>query len=62
MAEELMREYEMLYDLLKAGPTALGFTDDGRAVVSYVIVEDGKEPSFLPIGEITMRMGRPIEE
>jgi hypothetical protein len=62
MPEAAMREFEMLYDMMKAGPTALGFTPDGRAVVSYVLVEDGKEPEFIPIGELTMPLGRPVEE
>lgn len=62
MSEGMMREYETLYDMLKAGPTALGFTPDGRAVISYVVVVDGREPEFIPIGELMMPLGRPIEE
>ena len=62
MPEALMREYETLYDLLKTGPTTLGFTEDGRAVVSYVLIVDGREPEFSPIGELMMRLGRPVDE
>ena len=62
MPETTMREYETLYDMMKSGPTALGFTEDGRAVISYVVVADGKEPEFIPIGELTMPLGRPVEE
>ena len=62
MPETTMREYETLYDMMKSGPTALGFTEDGRAVISYVVVTDGREPEFIPIGELTMPLGRPVEE
>jgi hypothetical protein len=62
MPETTMREYETLYDMMKSGPTALGFTKDGRAVISYVVVADGREPEFIPIGELTMPLGRPVEE
>jgi hypothetical protein len=62
MPETTMREYETLYDMMKSGPTALGFTEDGRAVISYVVVADGREPEFIPIGELTMPLGRPVEE
>jgi hypothetical protein len=62
MPESTMREYETLYDMMKSGPTALGFTEDGRAVISYVVVADGRDPEFIPIGELTMPLGRPVEE
>jgi hypothetical protein len=62
MPETMMREYETLYDMMKSGPTALGFTKDGRAVISYVVVADGREPEFIPIGELTMPLGRPVDE
>jgi hypothetical protein len=62
MPESMMQGYETLYDMLKSGPTALGFTEDGRAVISYVVVADGREPEFIPIGELTMPLGRAVEE
>jgi hypothetical protein len=62
MPETAQKEYEMLYDMMKTGPTALGFTKDGRAVVSYIVLTDGREPEFIPIGEITIPLGRTVEE
>ena len=62
MPEGLMQGFETIYAMMKQGPTTLGFTKDGRAVVSYVVIDDGHPPRLIPIGELLMPVGRPVEE